>query len=161
MILRIYNARLRSKGFMVQTRKKHYGDPVQKKPISFGKHYTKKMKSEDYNNNAHEEINYDESTKDLAAVEQKHRHILEEAALRNNTIINVVGVICWLIFCLSLLYVAVTQLEKDIIVALAVPLGGFLMICWLAYLKKIDFSRSNSKQGYHHSKGFRKTYRHR
>ncbi len=149
---------------MTNTHKKHFGEPVYKKPVLFGKHYK--------SNNRHKESRDPQHTEkqeskvidtDPVLIEQKHRHLLEKRALRNGAIANMFGILCWLIFCLALLYFAFTQVDRDIYIATIVPAAGFVMICVLAYVKKADIGKRqhNKFRNAVQSSGrnFRKSYK--
>lgn len=146
------------------TRKKHFGEPVHKKPVSFGNHYKSNNHHQESNLENIERSDFMVNSQDPVLIEQRHRHLLEKRALRNGVIANIFGILCWLLFCLSLLYFAFAQIDKDIYVAITVPVAGFLMLCWLAYIKKADISkRHNNKfrnSNHHHSgRNFRKSYK--
>jgi len=136
---------------MSEISKKHFGDPIHKRPVSFGKHYIRNKK-EDYmpESELKPSLNGEVANADLLAIEQKHRHTLEHSAIRTNVTMNIVGIICWLLFCFLLVYVGVTHLDSHPSFAIIVPVAGFAMICWLAYLKKIDYG-SNKSQNFQRS----------
>ena len=102
---------------------------------------------------------------DPVLIEQSHRHLLEARALRNGATANLFGILCWLLFCLALLYFAFTQIGNNVYVATIVPVAGFIMICYLAYVKKADISRKHYHKfrNSNHSTGrnFRKSHRQR
>lgn len=135
---------------MSEVSKKHFGDPIHKRPVSFGKHYIRNKKDEYLPENNLKASVGDIENIDLVAIEQKHRHALEQTAVKNNAIMNILGIGCWLVFCIALVYVGVTQLDHHPIFAIIVPVAGFMMICWLAYLKKIDYG-SNRQQNFQRS----------
>ncbi len=136
---------------MSEISKKHFGDPVHKRPVSFGKHYIR-SKKEDYipENDLKSSVSGEITNADLVAIEQKHRHVLEHTAIKTNAIMNILGITCWLIFCVLLVYVGITNLDTHPSFAIIVPVAGFAMICWLAYLKKIDYG-SNKSQNFQRS----------
>lgn len=150
---------------MTNTHKKHFGEPVYKKPVLFGKHYKSNNRHKESRDHQYaDKIEFKGGNADPVLMEQSHRHLLEKRALRNGAIANMFGILCWLIFCLALLHFAFTQVDRDFYVATIVPVAGFAMICFLAYVKKADIGkRQNNKfrnavqpSGRH----FRKPYKH-
>ena len=147
---------------MLEVRKKYFGDPIHKKPVSFGKHYMRAKKE-----NVKDKLNVDQvdiEKLELVGIAQNHPHSFRGGAINNDIIVNVLLIMGLLVFCLALLYVGVTQLDRNIVFAVVVPTSGFFMVCWLVYLTKVDFYRKQSNipySSYKSQRKFRKGYKQR
>lgn len=150
---------------MTNTHKKHFGEPVYKKPVLFGKHYKSNNRHKESRDHQHgDKHEFKGDNADPVLIEQGHRHLLEKRALRNGAIANMFGILCWLLFCMTLLHFSLTQVDRNVYVATIVPVAGFVMICILAYVKKADIGKRQHNKfrnnGQSSGRNFRKSYKH-